>query len=237
MSTKILAIDTSTDACSAALMIDDCTLLEYCTLAPREHTQNILPMVDNLLVRASIKLSELDAIAFCRGPGSFTGVRIGLGIAQGLALGADLPLIDISTLAAIAEGAWRKTSISNILTAIDAHMGEVYWAQYQRQEAGYWLGEETEQVVKPADLAKITINMTGCWVTAGTGWQTYPTLLMSNNRLKLIHGYTLFPSAYDILSLALYRFRLGHIQTVDLVQPHYIHNNITWKKVLDRTRD
>ncbi|CUX97399.1 tRNA (adenosine(37)-N6)-threonylcarbamoyltransferase complex dimerization subunit type 1 TsaB [Candidatus Hoaglandella endobia] len=233
MSTRILAIDTATEACSAALM-EDCLLLERYVVAPREHTQRILPMVDSLLAEAGIKLKELDALAFSRGPGSFTGVRIGIGIAQGLALGADLPLIGISTLATVAEGAWRQTGVSQILTAINAHMGKVYWAQYQRQAEGKWLGEESETIATPAVLAVLNAHITGCWATAGTGWQIYPTLMSSDNRLQLIPGHTLLPSARDILPLALYLFCRGGAQQAALVQPNYLHNDVMWKKLPGR---
>ena len=107
MSTRILAIDTATEACSVALLNDESTdaLFELC---PREHTQRILPMVQQVLANNQLNLNQLDALAFGRGPGSFTGVRIGIGIAQGLALGAELPMIGVSTLATMAQGAWRK---------------------------------------------------------------------------------------------------------------------------------
>ncbi|KYP95675.1 hypothetical protein BG74_08480, partial [Sodalis-like endosymbiont of Proechinophthirus fluctus] len=119
---------------------------------------------DSLLAEAGITLDSLDALAFGRGPGSFTGVRIGIGIAQGLALGADLPLIGISTLAALAEGAWRQTGACQVLTAIDARMGEVYWAAY-RSEAGVWLGEDGEALTAPAALALLSADLNGCWAT------------------------------------------------------------------------
>lgn len=232
MSTRILALDTATEACSAALMLDDEVLLERFTLAPREHTQRILPMVDSLLAEAGITLKSLDALAFGRGPGSFTGVRIGIGIAQGLALGANLPLIGVSTLAALAEGAWRQTGVCQVLTAIDARMGEVYWAPYQRQ-AGVWLGEEREAVAAPEAVAALGASLSGCWATAGTGWQTYPTLL-HHEGLALVAGHTLLPSARDMLPLALHHYHHGGAQAVALAEPTYLRNEVAWKKLPGR---
>lgn len=104
---RILAIDTATEACSVALW-NNGTINAHFELCPREHTQRILPMVQEILAASGVSLNEIDALAFGRGPGSFTGVRIGIGIAQGLALGANLPMIGVSTLATMAQGAWRK---------------------------------------------------------------------------------------------------------------------------------
>ncbi|WMQ73446.1 MAG: tRNA threonylcarbamoyladenosine biosynthesis protein TsaB [Sodalis sp.] len=232
MSTRILALDTATEACSVALMLDDELLLERCTVAPREHTQRILPMVDGLLAEAGITLDSLDTLAFGRGPGSFTGVRIGIGIAQGLALGADLPLVGVSTLATLAEGAWRQTGASQVLAAIDARMGEVYWAAYRR-EVDIWLSEEGEAVVAPAALAALSADLTGCWATAGTGWQTYPTL-MQHDGLQLVAGETLLPSARDMLPIALHHYRHGGARSVALVEPTYLRNEVAWKKLPGR---
>lgn len=120
---RILAIDTATEACSAALW-NDGTLSAHFEICPREHTQRILPLVQEVLAESGTTLTELDALAFGRGPGSFTGVRIGIGIAQGLALGSELPMIGVSTLATMAQGAWRKTGATRVLAAIDARMGK-----------------------------------------------------------------------------------------------------------------
>lgn len=106
---RILAIDTATEACSVALW-NDGTVNAHFELCPREHTQRILPMVQDILTTSGTSLSDIDALAYGRGPGSFTGVRIGIGIAQGLALGAALPMIGVSTLMTMAQGAWRKTA-------------------------------------------------------------------------------------------------------------------------------
>ena len=145
---RILAIDTATEACSVALW-NDGTVNAHFELCPREHTQRILPMVQDILTTSGTSLTDINALAYGRGPGSFTGVRIGIGIAQGLALGAELPMIGVSTLMTMAQGAWRKNGATRVLSAIDARMGEVYWAEYQRDENGIWHGEETEAVLKP----------------------------------------------------------------------------------------
>lgn len=233
MSTRILALDTATEACSAALMLDANSIFERFTITPREHTQRILPMVDSLLAEAGITLNDLDALAFGRGPGSFTGVRIGIGIAQGLALGADLPLIGVSTLAVLAEGAWRQRGISQVLTAIDARMGTVYWAQYQRQAVGVWLGEDSEAVLTPEKLAAQAVDIIGCWAIAGTGWQTYPTLI-NDDRVQLIPGHTLLPNARDMLPLAFHYYFHGGARPVKYAEPAYLRNEVAWKKLPNR---
>ncbi|HEY0209671.1 tRNA (adenosine(37)-N6)-threonylcarbamoyltransferase complex dimerization subunit type 1 TsaB [Acerihabitans sp.] len=232
MSTRILALDTATEACSAALWING-EISERFEIRPREHTQRILPMVDSLLAEAGIDLTQLDALAYGRGPGSFTGVRIGIGIAQGLALGAGLPMIGISTLAALAQGAWRRCGAGRVLCAIDARMGEVYWARYQRDDNGVWLGEAGEKVVKPDQLAAEAADLVGRWATAGTGWQTYPGLI-SQPSVQLIDGQTALPAAVDMLPLAVLRLREGGALAVELQTPTYLRNEVTWKKLPGR---
>lgn len=103
----------------------------------------------------------------------FTGVRIGIGIAQGLALGADLPMLGVSSLATMAQGAFRLTQATQVLAAIDARMGEVYWGRYQRDADGIWLGESDEAVLKPEQVQALTAALSGEWATVGTGWETY----------------------------------------------------------------
>ena len=125
---KLLALDTATEACSAALYIDGEIKQEY-QLAPREHTRLILAMVESLLVEAGITIKQLDALAFGRGPGSFTGVRIATGAVQGMAYGADLPVVPVSTLASIAQSVHDEHQAESVLTAIDARMQAVYWAR------------------------------------------------------------------------------------------------------------
>lgn len=232
MSTRILALDTATEACSAALWLDGEISARF-EICPREHTRRILPLVDSLLAEAGIGLRQLDALAYGRGPGSFTGVRIGIGITQGLALGADLPMIGISTLAALAQGAWRQTGIDRVFAAIDARMGEVYWASYRRDGDGRWLGGESEAVIKPDQLASSVDGLSGVWASAGTGWETYPGLVQSP-QLQIRPGNTSLPAAADMLPLAVYALAHGEALPVELAQPAYLRNEVAWKKLPGR---
>ncbi|PWC11463.1 tRNA (adenosine(37)-N6)-threonylcarbamoyltransferase complex dimerization subunit type 1 TsaB [Brenneria roseae subsp. americana] len=232
MSTRILALDTATEACSVALWNDGeiHSLFEVC---PREHTQRVLPMVQQVLAESGVTLGELDAVAFGQGPGSFTGVRIGIGIAQGLALGAELPMIGVSTLATLAQGAFRRVNASQVLAAIDARMGEVYWAQYQRDVDGVWQGDASEAVLTPQQVQTLTAGLQGEWATAGTGWQTYPGLV-SQAALTLRDGDMLLPQAEDMLPLAYQQWRAGRAVSVEQAQPRYLRNEVAWKKLPGR---
>ena len=126
---KLLALDTATEACSAALLQDD-RLIERYELLGRGHAERLLPMVDELLKEAGISLSALDAIAFGRGPGGFTGLRIAAGTVQGLAAGARLPVLPVSDLAAVALAGSQRSGSRRILVCTDARMGQVYWAAF-----------------------------------------------------------------------------------------------------------
>ncbi|OCQ50900.1 tRNA threonylcarbamoyladenosine biosynthesis protein TsaB [Photorhabdus australis subsp. thailandensis] len=231
MSTRILAIDTATEACSVALWNDGAVLAQF-EISPREHTQRILPMVQSVLTEAGISLQQLDALAFGRGPGSFTGVRIGVGIAQGLALGAELPVIGVSTLNTMAQGVFRLTGSTQVLTAIDARMGEIYWGQYVRNQKGEWQGNETEAVLKPERIQEIMASLNGAWVVAGTGWQAYPQLRTSH--LTLSDSDITLPHAEDMLPLAVQMWQNGEMTAVEHAEPVYLRNEVTWKKLPGR---
>ena len=231
MSSRILAVDTATEACSVALLCDG-EIISRFAISPREHTQKVLPMVEDVLAEAGLTLNQLDALAFGRGPGSFTGVRIGVGIAQGLALGADLPMIGVSSLMALAQGAFRTCGQSQVLAAIDARMSEIYCAQYQRDEAGIWQGEETEAVLLPDDFEATFSSLKGEWVCAGTGWAAYPKLLaehafISDSKLAL-------PDAQDMLPIASQLWLAGKVVAVEDVEPTYLRNEVSWKKLPGR---
>jgi len=229
---RILAIDTATEACSAALW-DNGNLFAHFEECPREHTQRILPLVKQMLDQGNTTLTELNALAFGRGPGSFTGVRIGIGIAQGLALGANLPMIGVSTLATMAQGAWRQTGATRVLAAIDARMGEVYWAEYTRDEQGVWHGEESEKVLKPQAVGERLKQLSGEWATVGTGWKAWPDMA-NDSGLTLVDGNTLLPAAEDMLPIACQLLAAGQTVTVEHAEPVYLRNEVAWKKLPGR---
>lgn len=232
MSTRILAIDTATEACSVAICNQGEThaLFELC---PREHTQRILPLVQQVLAESGLSLSQLDALAFGRGPGSFTGVRIGIGIAQGLALGAELPMLGISSLHTMAQGAWHMTGAQRVLAAIDARMGEVYWGQFERQQDGCWLESTTEAVLSPQQVLERAQRLQGDWAYVGTGWQAYPHLVAASS-VNVSDGKMLLPQAEDMLPLALQAWQQGLAVSVENAEPTYLRNQVTWKKLPGR---
>ncbi|NIF21867.1 tRNA (adenosine(37)-N6)-threonylcarbamoyltransferase complex dimerization subunit type 1 TsaB [Candidatus Pantoea multigeneris] len=232
MSARILALDTATEACSCAVLNHEQQDARF-EIAPRDHTQRILPLVQELLTAQALKLQEIDLLAFGRGPGSFTGVRIGIGIAQGLALGANLPMAGISTLMTLAEGAWRTSGACRVLTAIDARMGEVYWAEYQRDADGVWHGETTESVLSPAAALARMQALEGEWATAGTGWQAWPEL-QQNHSLTLSDSGVTLPAAEDMLPLALQAWQAGKTVAVEAAEPVYLRNEVAWKKLPGR---
>ncbi|EKO3863938.1 tRNA (adenosine(37)-N6)-threonylcarbamoyltransferase complex dimerization subunit type 1 TsaB [Vibrio harveyi] len=232
MSAKILAIDTATENCSVALLVND-RVISRSEVAPRDHTKKVLPMVDEVLKEAGLTLQDLDALAFGRGPGSFTGVRIGIGIAQGLAFGADLPMIGVSTLAAMAQASYRLHGATNAAVAIDARMSEVYWARYTRQENGEWAGVDAECVIPPARLAEEAQADDKTWTKAGTGWDAYQEDL-GKLPLNLTSGDVLYPDSQDIVILAEQELKKGNTVPVEESSPVYLRDNVTWKKLPGR---
>ncbi|MGY3807766.1 tRNA (adenosine(37)-N6)-threonylcarbamoyltransferase complex dimerization subunit type 1 TsaB [Aeromonas veronii] len=228
---KILAVDTATEACSAALLVGD-KLFSRWEEAPRDHTRKILPMVQAVLEDAGISLSDLDAIAFGRGPGSFTGVRIGISVAQGLAFGAGVPLIGISTLAAMAQGAYRLDGAQQVLTAIDARMNEVYFGRYELIDGRMQLvGDEV--VSEPAALVDVRGKLAGPVTCVGTGFETYGETL-SGLADELAVSQVRFPAAEDMLPLARAAWLAGEAVPVEQAMPVYLRDKVTWKKLPGR---
>ena len=147
---------------------------------------------------AELFLSDLDAIAFCQGPGSFTGIRLAASLVQGLAYGADLPVIPVSTLAAMALGAYRKFGVSRVLPALDAKMGQIYWAAY------HLVDEKTVEAIRVDSLAdpeQMVMPSTGEWIGVGDGWQSYGLKAACNHRLIAVHQ-EFYPQARSILAFA-----------------------------------
>ena len=223
---KLIAVETATEACSAALLIDG-EVTERFEIAPRQHTQLILPMVDQLLAEAELKLTDLDGLAFGRGPGAFTGVRIATGVIQGLAFAADLPVAPISTLAAMAQGEFRTSGQRNILTAIDARMGEIYWAGYQFSDSGE-LDEAIPEQVTPA--ARAQLPESGLWFGVGSGWQSDGEALTARLADYLIASEaSLLPRALDIALLAAPVIEKGEGVSAAQALPVYLRDQVVHK--------
>ncbi len=160
----------------------DGAVAERHRLAPREHSALVLPMVEELLAGSELALGALDAIAFSRGPGSFTGVRIAAAVAQGLALGADLPLVPVSTLLSLAQGGYRQSGGRHLLPALDARMDELYWAAVEMTgEVPRFLVDE--QVAPPS---RVQAPVRNDWVAVGSGWDAHLEALMPRFQPTLV---------------------------------------------------
>ena len=219
---KLLAIDTATEACSAALSIDG-EINERYEVAPRQHAELILPMVDELLAEADLKIQALDVLAFGRGPGAFTGVRIATGVIQGLAFATGIPVVPVSTLACLAQGAIDKSE--NIISAIDARMGEIYWGLYKVNAQNLVESVTKEAVSKPDD---IKIREDGQWFGVGSGWSSYHEILRAKATTGLL-GFDgdRFPRARDIIPLAENEALQGNTVTAGNALPVYLRNKVT----------
>ena len=222
--TTLLALDTATEACSVALLHDGRVLSHY-EVAPRLHAQRLLPMIQQLLGEAGITASALDAIAFGRGPGAFTGVRIAIGVVQGLAFALDRPVLPVSNLAVLAQRALRERGAIQVAAAIDARMDEVYWGCY-RAEAGEMrlLGQEA---VLPPEQAQAPSGSAGDWFGAGTGWGAYAERIA----LKPVGmAGDLLPHAADLLDLAGFAWGRGEAVPADQAQPVYLRDQVATPK-------
>ncbi|MCX7083024.1 MAG: tRNA (adenosine(37)-N6)-threonylcarbamoyltransferase complex dimerization subunit type 1 TsaB [Methylococcales bacterium] len=222
---KLLAVETATEACSAALYIDG-EITERFSLTANEHTKLILPMIDNLMSESGLIPQQLDALAFGCGPGSFTGVRIATGVIQGIAFGADLPVVPISTLAAIAQDYFDSNeNMEHItaFTAMDARMGEIFWGVYNRDEQDYvtLIGKE---VVTLADDIEFP-DLTG--VGLGSGWGVYEETLMLRLAGKVKHyEVDVRPRARAIARLGAQGFGQGLAVEVELAMPVYLRDKV-----------
>lgn len=223
---KLLAVETSTEACSAALLIDG-EIAERFELAPQKHTQLILPMIDSLMTDAGLKPQQLDALAFSRGPGSFTGVRIATGVIQGIALGADLPVVPVSTLAAIAQDFFDHNDENVAFVAMDARMGEIFWGVYRRDAQGYaeLVGNEA---VTPAEQIEFP-DLIG--VGIGSGWGVYSQELTARLAGRVIrHQADRLPRAGAIARLGARGFELGQAVAVEQAMPVYLRDKVAKKE-------
>ena len=227
---KILALDTSTEACSAALLIDDAIDSRF-EIAPQKHSQLILPMCDDLLQHAKLSLQQLDAIAFARGPGSFTGLRIAAGVTQGLAFGADLPVIAVSTLQSLAHIALTQHPSASVICAIDARMSEVYWAEYSLNNCHSIIENSGEQVSAPNLVSSTNPQPI---VAIGSGWKVYEKELEALiNARHIDHVYAdARPSAEQVAQLAATKWLNSELLSAEQAIPVYLRNDVAKKQAI-----
>ncbi|MDO5609636.1 MAG: tRNA (adenosine(37)-N6)-threonylcarbamoyltransferase complex dimerization subunit type 1 TsaB [Pseudomonadota bacterium] len=217
---NLLALETSTEACSVALVHGD-QLIERFEIAPRRHAELSLPWADALLAEAGLARHALDAIAVSRGPGAFTGVRLGISLAQGMALALGRPVVAVSTLAALALRAGAEDG-EQVLAAIDARMGEVYWCSYRMRD-GEPHALMAEQVSKPAD---VIIDGAG-WHGVGTGFAAQESVLAMHLSAQLATlDASALPHAADVARLAVAAFARGEAQPPERIEPAYLRNNV-----------
>lgn len=221
--TTLLALDTATEACSVALLHDGKITSHY-EVAPRLHAQKLLPMIQALLAEAGVALRDVDAIAFGRGPGAFTGVRIAIGVVQGLAFALERPVLPVSNLAVLAQRALREHGVHRVAAAIDARMDEVYWGCYEEVEGEMRL-QGAEAVLPPEQVA-LPAGAGGPWFGAGTGWGYAERLAVKVDA----QDASMLPDALDLLTLAKFAWDRGESVPAEQAQPVYLRDKVATPK-------
>jgi len=227
----VLALDTATEACSVALLIDAAAdgrggrLVESFKIAPRRHAELVLPMVESVLAEAGLRLTAIDAIAVGRGPGAFTGVRLAIAMAQGLALGAGRPVVAVSTLATLAQGAVGRDAKpgDRVLALIDARMGEVYAGAFLVGNDGLVAPDGDEAVCAPAALAAPA----GDVIVVGSGWGAHREAFLAHwGRAPRAADPDALPRASDLARLAARDFAKGLAVDAAAVRPVYLRDKV-----------
>ena len=215
---KLLVLDTSTEYCSAALWLDG-EVRARRVRADQQHSSLLLPMVEALLNESTLGLRQLDGIAYGAGPGSFTGLRIACAVTQGLAFGADLSVVGISTLESIAE----QAGANRVLTVLDARMAEVYWAAYQREAAGWRCVSEPALALPES----VCVPDGADWIGAGNGFAAVGEVLrprLSNQLVRI--DDTIMPDAAAMAPLAAAVFERGEGMDAALAAPIYLRDKV-----------
>jgi tRNA threonylcarbamoyladenosine biosynthesis protein TsaB len=219
----ILAIETSSELASCAIAHGD-AVHARASSGVRTHSQAILPMVQEVLLEAGLRLDQVDAIAFGAGPGSFTGVRTACGIAQGLAFGAKLPAIGLITLDAMAQACRDLCGATDVLAVLDARMGEVYWAQYHFDAATGWQTVAAPALCAPEAVAPLAADGL---VACGNGFSAYPEQLAQLPCAASAHA-DIVPHARQIAQLGQLAFAAGKAVSAAEAQPLYLRNKIAY---------
>lgn len=217
---NVLALDTATEACSLALRCGEALHTRH-EIVGREHSARLLSLFHELLAEAGLRPAQLDALVCGVGPGSFAGVRIGVGFVKGLALARDIPVAPVSTLAALAQGAMRRHDAATVLACIDARMSEVYAGFYRRDERGLAQLVGIEQVGAPRELSFAAPDR-----AAGTGWGAYESALRERVPGAYVIERDALPDAQDSLRLAWPVLERGGGLSADALVPTYLRDTV-----------
>lgn len=226
---KLLAIETATETCSVALAVNGEVLQRY-RHAPRQHAELLLPWVQELMAEAGFGFGALDAIAFSRGPGSFTSLRIGIGVVQGLAWASACPVVPVSSLAATAQVA-ANSGVETALVALDARMSEVFTGLYRLNDSGIMTLDGEEAVCSPELVPAVTEQ--GVY-GVGIGFERYPSLLEQPEALAGVKADT-WPDAVAVLKLAQAWLLSNKALPAELAQPVYLRDNVAKKTVAKKS--
>lgn len=222
---KLLAIDTSSVACSVALQVD-AEVFERHEEQAREHTRLLMPMVRAVLDEAAVSTEQLDAIVLGNGPGSFIGMRIAASVAQGMAHGAGIPIVPVSSLAAVAAQAFDETGASEIVVAQDAHMNEVYLGAFRQGPEGVPVPLFAERLQTQTPIDDLDPASASGRASAGFGWERYPELAAVNDPLIGAHSTVKYPRARFLLPIGRTALANGtEIRPQDLV-PAYLRSKV-----------
>jgi len=224
---NLLALETATDACSCALLCQGKEIVAIEEIAPRRHAERILPMIEQVLAQGGIEKHALDAIAVGRGPGSFTGVRIALGIAQGLGFALDIPVLPISTLACLAQSV-AQGQARYVAVALDARMNEVYWGCFEVMKNGLVMALGDEQVIAPHQIV-LSVTEPEQWCALGEGWTVYGDVLHQCTGI-LPSNKIVYPFARHLLPLATQMWLTGNTLKAEQALPVYVRNQVTQRQ-------
>jgi len=216
---NILAIDTCTDVASVTLYLSGVKTSRMVSDIAKS-SGHILKLCDEVFSEADTKLSEVDFIAYTKGPGAFTGVRMCIGVVQGLSLACNIPTLGFSTLELLGFRASKKFKTQKVATAIDARMGEVYWAVYLEGIV------KSERICKPEQVDKLSAEFVG----VGSGWKIYKDSLIKASEIKCIEP-EFYPDSSDLVDLSILSIELGKKATHELPQPTYLRNNVAQKSL------
>ncbi len=221
---KILAFDTSADVCSVALLCAG-DVLEDHQVKPQQQAALLLPSINHLMAEAGITAKQLDGVVFGRGPGSFTGLRIAASTAQGIAMGADVGVLGVSTLAAVAQGCVRETQAQHVLVLQDARLNEVYCGYYHLLDSGIVASLMKERLIAPADASAL-IPEEGAFTVTGSGFCEYQQTLQPLLPQRAIVDAARQPHAKDLITLAMHEAGTGQWQSADAALPVYLRDKV-----------